>query len=286
MKTLPALLCCAVCEAAISTPLLARHATGTSMSQLRNSATPRQRAAAFPLRAPTPKSSLAAAANVWCPVIGVATSNALYFSPLAATLERTKAGSMGSLNPLPAAVTVLSTIAWLQYGLSVANPFVVASNVPGLTAAIAGFVLMLPLMKDKADLPLTQATFIGGVAATLGLWTWLVFSHATAVVRSSILGYWASAFFIVLCASPLSTIKKVVQTKNAASIFALTTAAQCANCGLWSAYGYFGVKDVFVWAPNVTGLVLGLCQLALKLIFPNKDKGTPGVAFSENKFGF
>lgn len=41
-----------------------------------------------------------------------------------------------------------------------------------------------------------------------------------------------------------------------------------------------------MWAPNVTGLVLGLCQLALKLIFPNKDKGTPGVAFSENKFGF
>lgn len=238
-----------------------------------------------------PQMSLAAAANVWAPVAGVFTSNALYFSPLAATLERTKAGSMGDLNPLPAAITVLSTIAWLQYGLSIANPFVVASNVPGLTAAIAGFVLMLPLMRGHSDLQVTQTTFVGGCAATLGLWTWLVFSRVTAAARSAILGYWASVLFVVLCASPLSTIQKVIQRKDASSVYAPATAAQCANCGLWTAYGYLGIRDVFVWGPNLTGLVLGLMQLALKLIFPSgkassssKNDNNPG--FREDKFGF
>jgi solute carrier family 50 (sugar transporter) len=235
-----------------------------------------------------PAMSLAAAANVWAPVAGVFTSNALYFSPLAATLERTKAGSMGDLNPLPAAITVLSTIAWLQYGLSVANPFVVASNVPGLTAAIAGFVMMLPLMRGSSDLRLTQTTFVGGCAATLGLWTWLVFSRVSVSARSSILGYWASALFVVLCAAPLSTIRKVIQRKNASSVYAPATAAQCANCGLWTAYGYLGIGDVFVWGPNLTGLVLGLLQLALKLIYPSSGKASSSgtTSFSEDKFGF
>ena len=218
-----------------------------------------------------PQMSIAAAASVWCPALGVITSNCLYFAPLAAVLERSKEGSMGDLNPLPAAVTVLSTLAWLQYGLFIANPFVVASNVPGLTAAIAGFVLMLPLMQSGSDQArLVQVTFIGGCAATLLLWTRLVFSSMASATRSLMLGYWASAFFIILCSSPLSTIKSVLKRKDASSIYAPMTLAQCANCGLWTAYGYLAIGDIFVWGPNLTGLLLGLVQLTLKLVFPAK----------------
>ena len=47
--------------------------------------------------------------------------------------------------------------------------------------------------------------------------------------------------------------------------------AQVANCLMWTVYGVFAAKDVFVWGPNGTGLVLGLVQLALKLLFPSKD---------------
>lgn len=223
-----------------------------------------------------PQMNLAAAANVWAPVAGVFTSNALYFSPLVATMQRTKAGSMGDLNPLPAAVTVLSTLAWLQYGLAVANPFVTASNVPGLVAAVAGFVLMLPLMKGSADLKVTQTTFIGGCAATVGLWTWMVFSRLTAVARAAALGYYASGFFVVLCAAPLSTIQKVIQKKDASSIFAPATAAQCVNCALWTAYGMLAISDVFVWGPNLTGLMLGVAQLALKIVFPSDKASDSG----------
>ena len=119
-------------------------------------------------RGGNPKMSptLAAAAAVYCPVAGVFLSNALFCSPLLAVIDRIKAGSLGSLNPLPPTLTVLSTIAWLQYGLSIRNPYVVASNVPGLIAAITGFVSMLPLMTGAASLPLTKRTFIAGASAT------------------------------------------------------------------------------------------------------------------------
>lgn len=49
------------------------------------------------------------------------------------------------------------------------------------------------------------------------------------------------------------------------------TAAQVANCALWSAYGLFAAKDVYVYGPNLTGLALGLTQLFLKVVFPSSE---------------
>ena len=219
-----------------------------------------------------PSLSLAAAAATWCPSIGVVTSNALYCAPLMAVLERSKAGSLGDLNPLPAAITVLSSAAWLQYGFAIANPYIVASNLPGLTAAIAGLVLMLPLMKGEKSLKLTQVSFVGGCFATLSLWTYLVFSTLSAAARSSALGLFASGLFVVLCSSPLSSIKGVIASRDASSIYAPATAAQVINCGLWTTYGFFAAKDIFVWGPNLTGLLLGFVQLALKVIFSSKGE--------------
>ena len=232
-----------------------------------------QRSPVVAIRAhPQPRMSLMSAANVWCPLAGVFTSNALYCSPLAAVLERDKAGSMGDLNPLPAAVTVLSSAAWLQYGLSVANPYIVASNVPGVVASIAGFVIMLPLMMGSSKLKLVQGTFVAGCAATLGLWTWLIFSGMEAAARSTTLGLWASALFIVLCSSPLSSMRQIITSRDASSVYAPMTAAQCLNCGLWTFYGVFAIGDVFVWGPNLVGLLLGITQIGLKLYFPSKKE--------------
>ena len=216
--------------------------------------------------------SLAAAAATWCPTVGCFTSNALYLSPLMAVLERTKAGSLGDLNPLPAAITVLSSAAWLMYGLSISNPYITASNLPGLIGAIAGLVLLLPLMKGEQSLQITQIAFVVGSATILCLWTYFVFSAMSAAAISSALGLFASGLFVILCSSPLASMKKVIATRDATSIYAPGTAAQCANTALWTVYGFVAAKDVFVWGPNITGLLLGIAQLVLKLIFPSKGE--------------
>ena len=87
-------------------------------------------------------------------------------------------------------------------------------------------------------------------------------------VRSA-LGLFASALFIVLSGSPLSTIKTVLATRNSGSILAPLTFAQVTNTALWSAYG-LAIKDVFVYGPNLTGLGFGIIQLILKIMFPSK----------------
>jgi solute carrier family 50 protein (sugar transporter) len=211
--------------------------------------------------------SLARLSAEYAPSLGVLTSNALYFSSLPAVLRARREGSLGEFNPLPTTIMVVACLNWLGYALSVGDRFIVASNLPGAAAVLTSFVIMLPLTDNGKVRLVQQTTFVAGSLATLCLWSFFVLTKATAAARSKAIGLFASAIFIILSASPFSTIAEVLRSRDATSIFAPFTAAQVTNCALWTTYGWFAAKDVFVWGPNLIGLSLGLAQLALKLIF-------------------
>jgi solute carrier family 50 (sugar transporter) len=178
--------------------------------------------------------SAVALADRLCPALGVVLSNALYCAPLPETLRRVKKGTLGELNPLPTSLMVIGTTSWLSYSLSARNPWIAATNVPGAIVAIATFVAVLPLIRPGPQLQQVQGTIIAGASATISLWTYLIFASVSAAARSRALGIYASIICIILFASPLSTIAKVIRTRNAASILAPLTAAQCLNCLMWS----------------------------------------------------
>ena len=206
------------------------------------------------------------------PCIGVVLSNGLYLAPVPAVYQAVKRGNVGDLNVLPLAFMTVSTICWFAYALSVPNRFIVASNLPGAFAVLLTFVSMLPIMgSDHEALPACQGTLVGGAMATLSLWTFCVFSGAGYAERAQLVGYFASALFVALAASPLSTIRTVLATRSSASIYAPLTLAQCANTLLWTAYGIVAAKDIFVYGPNGVGLALGLVQLGLKIVYPSKE---------------
>ncbi len=216
--------------------------------------------------------SAAAIAERVCPAVGFVLSNALYYSPVPKLNECVGAGSLGSLNPLPSALVVVSATAWVGFALSVRNPWIAATNVPGAMVGFYQLVTMLPLMRGHPDLGKVQATILAGAASALALWAALIFGGAGAAARALWLGNYASLICILLFASPLSTIATVVRTRDAASILAPLTAAQVANCLMWTLYGLTRPfsEGLYIWGPNGTGLLLGLAQLALKLLFPSK----------------
>jgi solute carrier family 50 protein (sugar transporter) len=205
-----------------------------------------------------------------CPALGFVLSSALYCAPVPTLREAIKQGSLGAFNPLPSALMVTATTAWLGYGLSVRDPWIALTNAPGALVALAQLVVILPLMKPGKQLQQFQATVLGGAAFTIALWGKLIFGGASAAARSKALGLYATIICIALFASPLATIASVVREKNSESILASLTAAQVANCVLWTTYGVLAARDPFVWGPNGVGLVLGLIQLALKVCFPAK----------------
>ena len=68
-------------------------------------------------------------------------------------------------------------------------------------------------------------------------------------------------------------MRTVIAPRASSSIYAPMTAAQCVNCMLWTVYGIAAAHDIFVWGPNLTGLILGLLQLVLKLCYPSRVRG-------------
>lgn len=142
------------------------------------------------------------------------------------------------------------------------------SNVPGCIASIWYVTAVLPLLKG-GQLQTTQNIVVALSAITINLWTYLSLTNKPIVQVRKALGLYASALFIVLSGSPLSTIKTVLSTRNSASILAPLTLAQVTNTALWSLYG-LAIKDIFVYGPNIAGLGFGLIQLALKILFLSK----------------
>ena len=207
--------------------------------------------------------------EVYFPLIGVVLSNALYLAPAPAVAQAVRTGKLGSLNVLPLVLMVVSTTAWISYALSVPNPYITASNLPGAVAAVAYLVFTLPLMPREAaaERRTVQLIAVAGTAALLVLWSYLVLGGLAAEERSKALGFYGSLICVILFASPLSTMREVIAAKSSATIYAPLTLAQVANCATWTGYG-FAIGDLWVWGPNLTGLLLGLMQLALKLVFP------------------
>jgi solute carrier family 50 protein (sugar transporter) len=210
-------------------------------------------------------------AKTVAPRLGIFTSTALYLSPMASFLSAVKSKSIGELNPLPLNLMAIVSIAWLAYGLCVRDPFVALSNILGCVVSIGYVVGVLPLLTGDDKLRFNQGVLIGGAAVSLGLWTFLSLSNIPVFHMGNALGMYASVLFVVFCFSPLSSIGTVLKKKDSASILGPLTLTQVVNTSLWSAYG-LAIGDSFVWGPNLVGLGLGLVQLALKLVFPSKNK--------------
>jgi solute carrier family 50 protein (sugar transporter) len=205
------------------------------------------------------------------PRLGIITSTLLYFSPMSAVHAARKAHVLGELNPTPLALMSVASLCWLVYGLSIRNPFVTLSNLPGYIASIWYVVSVLPLLVEEEKSQLLESmqyTIVIFSAITVSLWTYLSLSNKSLVNVQSILGIYASGLFIILSGSPLSTINTVLSTRNAGSILLSLTLAQVTNTALWSVYG-LAIKDKFVYGPNMVGLGFGIIQLLLKLAFPS-----------------
>jgi len=218
-------------------------------------------------------------AETVCPKLGLLTAFFLFLSPLQAVRETVQVGELCDLNPLPISFMAIVSTSWMVYGLYIKDMYVTLSNMPGAILSVAYAIFLLPVLgnsawesgnvKSKRELRRMQTVLLGGAGASFGLWTWLRFfsSGMTKAASSTVLGLWASAFTVVLFGSPLTTLQTVIRTRNSSSILFRLSLAQTTNAALWTAYGIV-MQQAFVWAPNGVGLILGLIQLAVRIIIP------------------
>lgn len=203
--------------------------------------------------------------NTIAPSLGVVIANALFLSSVPAVLSARRDKSLGDLNPIPWAFVFGNCVSWLHYSYVVANPYAFASNALG--ALIGLFYTLTAVSYGSADQRATVEkvavglSFVSVVASCVNC-----FFLKTMEARQLCAGYIANIILVAFYGAPLSTLKNVIETKNAASIYAPLSILNTVNGALWVAYG-LGVGDIFITVPNAAGFVLGLIQLGFKIIF-------------------
>ena len=104
-------------------------------------------------------------------------------------------------------------------------------------------------------------------AAVMAFQSQFVLPETSVATVADGVGSAAVLFCIALFASPLSTLKTVVETKSADSIPLPFSIASLLCCFFWSVTGILDLHDVNVIVPNALGFLCGLAQVGLKLLY-------------------
>eukprot|EP00201_Polytomella_parva_P020191 CAMPEP_0175043368 /NCGR_PEP_ID=MMETSP0052_2-20121109/3141_1 /TAXON_ID=51329 ORGANISM="Polytomella parva, Strain SAG 63-3" /NCGR_SAMPLE_ID=MMETSP0052_2 /ASSEMBLY_ACC=CAM_ASM_000194 /LENGTH=297 /DNA_ID=CAMNT_0016306405 /DNA_START=163 /DNA_END=1056 /DNA_ORIENTATION=- len=207
----------------------------------------------------------------------------MYASPLPSVRRALKTKSLGELNPLPFTIAFANVIAWTSYGLVTKDPYVTTPNFIGIPLTLFCSLSCFELADDR----IKRIIKIIIVTESLSLsftWVLVAFCAGSHDTEGIVWGLAGNMMAIIYYAAPLSSMVKVIKSRNSSSILVPLTLANSLNALLWTLYG-FGIDNIFVWLPNLIGLVLSLAQFALRLIYPAIPRGAPIMDSSDTERG-
>ncbi|KAM4115209.1 hypothetical protein ACJW30_04G131400 [Castanea mollissima] len=197
-------------------------------------------------------------------IIGNVISFALYISPIPTFIKIHKARAVESFKPDPYVTAVLSCAMWCFYGM----PFVHPDSLLVITINGFGFIIEIIYItifffyspwskRRKIIIALVIETIIFVLVVVLSLKLF----HTTKD-RSTIVGVLSIILNILMYASPLTVMGRVIRTKSVKYMPFFISLAYFCNGVIWVIYAILKF-DVFILVPNSCGAVLGLMQLIL-----------------------
>jgi solute carrier family 50 protein (sugar transporter) len=90
-----------------------------------------------------------------------------------------------------------------------------------------------------------------------------MFALLPAADAAHYIGLTGCTLAVILMASPLATLKTVIQTKNTSAMPFTTSLATFMNASSWTGYGLLVAHDPMVWGPNMIGFVAACVQMGL-----------------------
>eukprot|EP00775_Hariotina_reticulata_P011424 gene11424-11570_t len=201
------------------------------------------------------------------PVLGGLVAIVMYCSPLKAAYTARQRQDLGDLNPIPFAVTLVSTCSWNAYGFAAPDYNMFLPNIPGVTAALYMCLTGHALASPKVQI-MMAGILCGSIPVLLLLG---VLTRFVCTVQQGKLLWGFTCNIITICyyAAPLSSAVQVVRSRSSSSIYLPTCIANLVNAALWVAYG-IAVHDPFVWVPNLIGGIFAVVLITLCCIFPSQ----------------
>ncbi|KAI4342546.1 hypothetical protein MLD38_027163 [Melastoma candidum] len=201
-------------------------------------------------------------------IVGNVISFFLFLSPLPTIITIFKKKSVEGFKPDPYVATVLNCMMWILYGLPSVHPdslLIITINGVGLAIEaiyVTVFIIYSPWPKRrKIIMAIIVELIFMAIMVFITLWE----LHTTKA-RSALVGILCVVFNIMMYASPLTVMKRVITTKSVKYMpFPLSLANFCNGC-IWATYALLKF-DPFVLIPNGLGAISGLVQLILYATF-------------------
>ncbi|CAI5701288.1 unnamed protein product [Peronospora effusa] len=171
----------------------------------------------------------------------------------------------GPLTVLPVVMLFCNSFLWTMYGFMVGQLFPLFATCFLGQCTCAGFIAVY--YRWSPDRPAVRR-IIAKAGSVMALCMAYVILGAHGVTNQSreqvvtTLAMMCISINICLYVSPLDTMKRVVQTKSAASLPITLCSANLLNGLLWVAFG-ITEGDLYVLTPNAIGSVLSIVQVVL-----------------------
>ena len=118
-----------------------------------------------------------------------------------------------------------------------------------------------------------------------------VFLHSNMLLSYLVIPFETGKFIVGICCvlaacgyyiAPASTMREVIETKNASSIDLYMVIVNAINGFMWGVYG-LAIGDWFIFAPNTIGTLFAALLITLKLWYPSEnnksgEKENPAVS--------
>ncbi|KAL2492726.1 Bidirectional sugar transporter SWEET5 [Abeliophyllum distichum] len=197
-------------------------------------------------------------------IVGNVISFFLFLSPLPTFVKIGKARSVQSFKPDPYVATVLNCAMWVFYGLPFVHPdslLVVTINGVGFLIEITYVTIFFIFSNWAMRKKITIALMVELVFFLIVVFITMTFLHSTKA-RSMLIGILCIIFNVLMYASPLTVMRRVISTKSVKYMPFFLSLANFSNGLIWFSYAFIKF-DPYVLVPNGLGALSGLIQLIL-----------------------
>ncbi|XP_021826074.1 bidirectional sugar transporter SWEET5-like [Prunus avium] len=201
-------------------------------------------------------------------IIGNVISLGLFLSPIPTFWRIIKLKTVADFKPDPYVATLLNCAMWVFYGM----PFVHPDSTLVITINGAGFVIefiYITIFIIYSPGSKRQKIFIALVAEVIFFVIVVfvvLFCFHTTKGRSLIVGIICIVFNILMYASPLTIMKRVIKTKSVKYMPFYLSLASFLNGVVWVVYSLLKF-DINILIPNGLGAISGVVQLILYATF-------------------
>ena len=210
-----------------------------------------------------------------CPLVGIGLGLSMFLSNVF-NLQKQKAleNGLGEVNPIPFSTIFGNCVGGCIYAAVHQNQWVWWANFPGVIIGLhlcCESVMMCGHHKKDA---LVRNNLVRNIKFWVAFWTlmgWALAFMCTPVVGATLVGVVSSVVCVMVYASPLTTVAKVLREWDASSIYPPMCFIATICTLLWTIYGH-AVNDGYVWVPNGVGLFFSTVQLLLITLLPSNGR--------------